>query len=266
MSSFFSGKVIWITGASSGIGEALVHGFAKEGARIVLSARDEQALKKVASDAGLTNENHLIIPFDLADTSRAHEYVAQVVQKFSRIDYLVNNGGVSQRSEALLTDEKVERHLMEVNFFGHVALSKAVLPQMIKQGGGHITVVSSIAGKFGFFLRASYSAAKHALHGYFESLRLENEKHKVQVLLVCPGKISTGISLKAATADGSKHGVMDETHKNAVKPDECAGEILRAIRRGRLEVFIGGKEIWAVAVKRFFPSVFYRIIRRQTPF
>lgn len=266
MSSFFSGKVIWITGASSGIGEALVHALAGEDARIVLSARDEQALQKVADASGLKSGNYLILPFDLADTARVHEYVARVIQKFSRIDYLVNNGGMSQRSEALLTDEKVERHLMEVNFFGHVALSKAVLPQMIKQRGGHITVVSSIAGKFGFFLRSSYSAAKHALHGYFESLRLENEGKNIRVLMVCPGKISTDISVKAATEDGSRHGVMDESHKNAVKPGECAGEILAAIRKNKLEVFIGGRELRAVTLKRFFPTLFHRLIRKQKPF
>ena len=266
MSSFFSGKIIWITGASSGIGEALVHAFTREGARLVLSARDGEALKRVAAAAGLKSEDHLIIPFDLADTSRVNEYASQVVQKFSRIDYLVNNGGMSQRSEALLTNEKVERHLMEVNFFGHVALSKAVLPHMINHGGGHITVVSSIAGKFGFFLRSSYCAAKHALHGYFESLRLENEKKNIRVLMVCPGKISTEISVKAATEDGSKHGVMDESHKNAVKPIECAGQILRAIKNNSLEALIGGKELRAVTIKRFFPKLFHRLIRRQSPF
>jgi len=266
MSSFFSGKVVWITGASSGIGEALVYELAKQNARIILSARNEQALKKVAETAGLKPENFLILPFDLADTSRVHELVQSAIQKFSRIDILVNNGGVSQRSEALQTKEEVERNLMEVNYFGHVALSKAVLPQMIKQGGGHITVVSSIAGKFGFFLRSSYSAAKHALHGYFECLRLENEKNNIGVLLVCPGKISTDISLKASKEDGSSHGIMDESHKNAVKPEKCAVKIMEAIRKNKLEVFIGGKEILAVHVKRFFPSLFHRIIRGRSPY
>ena len=266
MSSYFSGKVCWITGASSGIGEALVHALAKQNAKIILSARNAQALEKVAASAGLHPDNFLVIPFDLADTSRVKDYAVQVISKFSKIDFLINNGGFSQRSEALLTEEKVERQLMEVNYFAHVALSKAVLPYMIAAGHGHITVVSSIAGKFGFFLRSSYSAAKHALHGYFESLRLENEKHKIRVLLVCPGKIRTAISVKASTESGAQHGVMDETHKDAMSPEECARQILEAIRRKKLEVMIGGKEIRAVAVKRFFPSVFHRLIRRQTPF
>lgn len=263
MSSFFTGKVVWITGASSGIGEALVHELAMQNARIILSSRNENALKAVALKAGLSNENYLIIPFDLADTTHVSEYVQQVISKFSRIDVLINNGGVSQRSEALSTNEKVERNLMEVNYFGHVALTKAVLPQMIKQGNGQITVVSSIAGKFGFFLRSSYSAAKHALHGYFECLRLENEENNIRILMVCPGKISTDISLKAAKGDGSKHGLMDESHKNAVKPKDCAVKILRAIENNKLEVYIGGKEVFAVKVKRFFPTLFHTILRRQ---
>lgn len=263
MSSYFTGKVVWVTGASSGIGEALVRVLAKQNAKIILSARNADALNKVALDADLKSENYLVIPFDLADTSKIKECAQQAIQKFSRIDFLINNGGVSQRSESLQTSEEVERKLMEVNYFGHVALTKAVLPYMIKQGGGHITVVSSIAGKFGFFLRSSYCAAKHALHGYFESLRLELEKNNIKVLLVCPGKIETEISVKAARGDGSDHGVMDDSHINAVKPDECAGEILKAIQKNKLEVFIGGKEIRAVHMKRFFPSWFYAIIRRQ---
>lgn len=266
MSSYFSGKVIWITGASSGIGEALVYAFAKEGAKIVLSARNESSLKDVAKKAGLSNENSLLIPFDLADTSRVKEFAQQVISKFLRIDLLINNGGMSQRSEALVTDEKVERNIMEVNYFSHVALTKAVLPYMIAQGGGHLTVMSSIAGKFGFFLRSSYSAAKHALHGYFESLRLENEKNNVKVLMVCPGKINTDISLKASTGDGTSHDKMEHSHQTAVKPEECVGEILEAIKNSKLELYIGGRELRAVKVKRLFPNLFHSIIRRQRPY
>jgi short-subunit dehydrogenase len=265
MSSYFTGKVVWITGASSGIGEALVHQLARQNAKIILSARREAALQRVAEQAGLKKEDYLIIPFDLADTSQANEWAKQAAERFSRIDFLINNGGLSQRSEALQTQETVERNLMEVNYFGHVNLTKAVLPIMIKQGGGHVTVVSSIAGKFGFFLRSSYSAAKHALYGYFESLRLENEKHNIKILMACPGKISTQISVKATTGDGSGHGLMDQSHINAVNPMECAGEILRAIQKNKLEVFIGGKELRAITVKRFFPSFFHSVIRKQRP-
>ncbi len=266
MSSFFSGKVIWITGASSGIGEALAHELALSNAKIVLSARNETALKQVAEKCGLKPENYLLIPFDLTETLQVNEYVKQVIQKFSRIDFLINNGGISQRAEALETSAEVERNLFAVNYFGHVALSKAVLPVMIKQKGGHITVVSSIAGKFGFYLRSSYSAAKHALHGYFESLRLEIEKHNINILLACPGKIDTPISVNAMASDGSKHNKQDESHVGAMTAKECAKRILKAIEANKMEAFIGGKEMRSVYVKRFFPSLFYRLIKKQSPY
>ncbi len=266
MSSFFSGKVVWITGASSGIGEALVYEFANENAKIILSARNESKLKQVAEKAGLKPENYLLIPFDLTDTSQAAVYVKQIIQKFSRIDFLINNGGISQRSEALQTNSEVERNLFEVNYFAHVALAKAVLPFMIKQKSGHITVVSSIAGKFGFYLRSSYSAAKHALYGYFESLRLEIEKHNVNVLLVCPGKIDTSISVNATTHDGSKHNKQDESHVGAMTAADCAKRIVDAIEENKKEELVGGKEMRAVFLKRFFPTLFYKIIKKQSPY
>jgi dehydrogenase/reductase SDR family protein 7B len=264
--AYFSKKVIWITGASSGIGGALVFELAKQGAKIILSARNESALHAVAQKANLTPENYLVIPFDLADTGKADSYVQQIIQKFNRIDVLINNGGMSQRGEAIVTTTETERNLFEINYFAQVALAKAVLPIMIKQRSGQITVVSSIAGKFGFYLRSSYSAAKHALHGYFESLRLEVEKNNIQVLLVCPGKIKTNISNNAILADGSKHAKMDESHVDAMTADECAKKILIAIETNKQEILIGGKEILIVYIKRFFPKLFYKIVRKQSPY
>jgi len=248
--NYFSGKVVWITGASSGIGEALVFQLAKQRAKIVLSARNEEKLQQLVKQVNLPETNYLIIPFDLADTTKAESYVQQIIQKFTRIDFLINNGGTSQRGEAVATSESVERNLFEINYFAQVTLAKAVLPYMIKQQSGHITVVSSIAGKFGFYLRSSYSAAKHALHGYFESLRLEVEKNNVKVLLVCPGKIKTNISNNAILADGKKHAKMDESHVNAMTAEECAKKILSAIENNKREILIGRKEILAVYIKR----------------
>jgi len=264
--NYFSGKVVWITGASSGIGEALVFQLAKQGAKIVLSSRNESILQDIVQRVNLAPENCLIIPFDLADTSKAESYVQQIIQKFTRIDFLINNGGTSQRGEVIATSQSVERNLFEINYFAQVALAKSVLPVMIKQQSGHITVVSSIAGKFGFYLRSSYSAAKHALHGYFESLRLEVEKNNVQVLLVCPGKIKTNISNNAILADGSKHAKMDESHVDAMPAEECAQKILAAIENNKQEILIGRKEVLTVYMKRFFPSLLYKILRKQSPY
>lgn len=262
----FRDKVIWITGASSGIGEALALQFAKRGARLILSARRENELQRVGKATGLPELDLMLLPFDLANTSNASALAAQIVNKFGRIDLLINNGGFSQRSEAMSTSETIDRQLMEVNYFSYVNLTKAVLPYMKRQKAGHIVVISSIAGKFGFFLRSSYSAAKHALHGFFESLRLETEKFGIRTLIVCPGKIKTNVSNNAVTADGSKHNEMDPSHEKAMTAELCALKIISGISKNREELFIGGKEIWMVYIRRFFPALFNTLIRKQSPY
>jgi dehydrogenase/reductase SDR family protein 7B len=261
----FGDKVIWITGASSGIGEALCIQFASLGAKIILSSRNENELQRVAGLCKLDEKNHLILPFDLSDTSHLTPLMDIILSKFGKIDVLINNGGLSQRSVALTTDMKTVRQIMEVNFFSAVALTQAVLPHMIGNNNGQIVVVSSIAGKFGFYLRSTYSAAKHALHGYYESLRLETEDKGIKTLIVCPGKIKTNISLNAVAAKGSKHGKMDPSHENAMSAEDCAKKIIQGIAEGKKEIFIGGKELRAIWVRRFFPKLFSILIRKQNP-
>lgn len=262
----FKDKVIWITGASSGIGEALAVEFAKQEARLILSARREDELKRVAALTKLPELDIMILPFDLSDTKNASGLTAQILNKFGRIDILINNGGYSQRSEAGETSIDIDRQLMEVNYFSYVALTKAVLPYMKCQKSGHIIAISSIAGKFGFYLRSSYSAAKHALHGFFDSLRLETEKQGIKTLIVCPGKIKTNVSLNAVTASGTAHNKMDESHEDAMSAEECAVQIISGILKNKEEVYIGGKEILMVKIKRFFPKLFGKLIRKQSPY
>jgi short-subunit dehydrogenase len=264
--SAFKDKVVWITGASSGIGEALALEFARLGARLIVSARRKEELERVGKKTGLPGLDLMILPFDLADTSNASSLAAQVMNKFGRIDILVNNGGMSQRSLTLETTEQMDRLLMEVNYFAYVNLTKAVLPYMKRQKSGQIVVVSSIAGKFGFFLRSSYSAAKHALHGFFESLRLETESSGIRTLIVCPGKIKTNISYNAVVKDGGRHNKMDESHENAMSAEDCAKEIISGILKNKEEIFVGGKELLIVKIKRFFPGLFEKIIRKQSPY
>lgn len=261
-----SNKVIWITGASSGIGEALVYECAKQHAKIILSARREEELIKVTKKANLNATNSFILPFDLADTSSVHQLTKQVITKFGKIDILINNGGQSQRSECINTSEEIERRLFEINYFSATALTKAVLPHMLSNQSGKIVVISSIAGKFGFYLRSTYSAAKHALHGYFESLRLETEKKGISVLMVCPGKIKTNVSINAETSTGLKHNQMDKSHQNAMSAEACAKEIVSAIIKNKQEIFVGGKELLIVKIKRFFPALFEKLIRKQSPY
>ena len=260
----FSGKVVWITGASSGIGEALAKAFAKEKAKLVLSARRADELERVKKECGLNDADCLVLPLDLSDTREIDKKTQAVIAKFSRIDVLVNNGGISQRSLARETPLEIDRKIMEVNFFGQVALTKSVLPFMLKQKQGQIVVISSIAGKFGFWFRTAYSASKHALHGFFEAFRLENEEAGIKVLLAVPGKIQSAISLHALKEDGSKNNVMEKSQAEGMPAAECAAIILDAIRKGKEEVLIGGREIKAVWLKRHFPKWFGRVIRKQT--
>lgn len=263
--SFFKDKVVWITGASSGIGEALAMELARQEARIIISARREDQLWRVAAETKLPDLDIMVLPFDLKDTSKASALAGNIINKFGRIDMLVNNGGMSQRAEAEKTTIETDRELMEVNYFSAVNLTRAVLPYMKRQKGGQVIVISSVAGKFGFYLRSGYSAAKHALHGFFESFRLETEKDNIKTLIVCPGKVKTQISHNAITEKG-KHGKMDPSHENAMSAEECARIILTAIQNGDEEILVGGKEIKAVTLRRFFPKWFGKIIRKQSPF
>lgn len=261
----FENKVVWITGASSGIGEALAKGFVKEKAILVLSSRRADELERVKKDLNYNNDKVFVLPLDLADTAKVDELTKQVVAKYGTIDVLINNGGISQRSLVKDTPLEVDRKVMEVNFFGTVALTKSVLSYMLKQQSGDIVVISSIVGKFGFYLRSAYSASKHALEGFFESLRIETYKNNINVLVVSPGKIRTNISINAITATGSTHNKMDESTGNGLSPEECATAIIKSIKNKKTDLLIGGKEISAVYLKRFFPQLFYKIIRKQKP-
>jgi short-subunit dehydrogenase len=261
--SNFKDKVIWITGASSGIGEALAKAFAAEGAKLVLSARRKEELERVKKECKLDEALCLILPLDLSNTSSIDSLTQAVLAKFSRIDVLVNNGGISQRSLAKDTPLEIDRKIMEVNFFGQIAITKSVLPVMLKQKQGHIVVVSSIAGKFGFWFRTAYSSSKHALHGFFEALRLETEADGIKVLMAVPGKIQSDISIHALKEDGSKNNVMEKSQREGMPAEECAAIILGAMKKNKEEILIGGREIKSVWLKRHFPNWFGRVIRKQ---
>lgn len=259
----YQDKVIWITGASSGIGKALAQQWAAAGARLVLSARNVDALEALKSELN-NSEQHFVLALDLADSSNFSDLASTVVDKMGKIDILVNNGGMSQRSEAHETPMEVDRRIMEVNYFGNIALTKAVLPYFREQKSGHFLVISSIAGKFGFFLRSAYSASKHALHGFYESLMLEEEKNGILVTIACPGKINTNISVNALNKSGEKHGEMDHNQATGMSAEECGRQLIKAVTKGKKEVLIGNKEIKAVTLKRLLPGVFWKVIRKQS--
>ena len=259
-----NGKVVWLTGASSGIGEALAYALAKQHVKLVVSARRLDELQRVAENTKLPASDYLLLPLDLADQNNFEAKKNEVLQKFGRIDVLINNGGVSQRSLAKDTTLEVDRRLMEVNYFGTIALTKVVMPEMIKQKDGLIVTITSAVGKFGSPWRSGYSASKHALHGFFDSLRAELFNDNVKVLLICPGFIQTNVSVNALTGSGAKLGSMDEATAKGLTAEECATRIVAAIKNEKEEVVIGGfKENLGIWVKRFFPSLFSVMVRKM---
>ncbi len=258
----FKNKVVWITGASSGIGEALGVAFAGHGARLVLSARREPELQRVKKKLALPEADCLVLPLDLECPAAFPDHVKVVLAHFGRLDIVVHNGGISQRSWVKDTPLALDQRIMAINYFGPVALTKAVLPYFLAQQAGHLVVISSLAGKFGTPLRSAYAASKHALHGFFDSLRAETWRENIQVTLICPGYIRTAISVNAVTETGEKYNRMDENQQKGMAPEKCAAKIITAIANGRPEILIGGKETLAVYLKRFFPGLLNRIVRK----
>ncbi len=253
-------KVIWITGASSGIGEALAYACSNMGAKLIISSRNRDELFRVKSNCKNQINVH-VLSLDLAETESLPVKAMDALRIFGKIDVLINSGGISQRSFALDTTNETEQRIMDVNFWGTVTLSKAILPNMIRNGGGQIVCISSLVGKFGTKLRSAYSASKHALHGYFDSLRLENYDKNIFVTLVCPGFIKTKVTINALTGQGAAQGTMDEAQENGMSASVCASEIIKAIQAKKEEVYIGGKEVKGVWLKRFFPLRFSKYLR-----
>lgn len=256
----FENQIVWITGASSGIGEAVAYEMARLGARLVLSARREGELNRV-KEACESPSRHLVFPLDLADASTLGSAVDDLRSRVGDVDVFIHSSGMSMRSLAENTALEVDRQLMELNYFSAVALTKALLPFMLERGSGHFVPISSVSGKLGTPLRTAYCASKHALHGFFDALRAECEGRGIKVTLVTPGYVRTAISYNALTGDGSKHGMMDRSIERGISPSECASAIARGIRRGEHEVLVGGTETLAVYLKRFLPSLAARIVR-----
>lgn len=262
----FKDKVIWLTGGSSGIGEALAYALLKEGATVIISSEDHPGLVRVKDncDADSRPGCH-VVPVDLTRMEDIDTTVREQIGKFGRIDILVNISGISQRSLISETPMEVYRKIMEINYFGTIALTKAVLPYMIARGGGHILATSSIVGKFGFPLRSAYSSAKHALHGFFETLRIETMKENIRVTLLVPGRVQTNISLHALTREGKEHGKMDAGQAGGITAEKAARQIMKAIRKNKNEALIGGKERIMVCLKKYLPNLFYKIASKIDP-
>ena len=257
-------KTVWITGASSGIGEALAYQFANEGAKLVLSARRESELQRVAKATGLSEKDLLVLPMDMLKFEHFPEKVKTVIEHFGQIDFVVQNAGISQRSYVKDTKFQVYRDLMELDFFSVVAFTQALLPHFTERKSGHFVVISSIAGKIGVPLRGGYGAAKHAIIAFFDSLRAEVWQDNIRVTTICPGYILTQISVNALDATGNKHGKMDDNQAKGMTAEVFAMKALKAIKNNKKEVYIGGfYEVFGVYLKRFLPSLVYRMVRKK---
>lgn len=258
----FKSKVVWVTGASSGIGKALAIELANSDAKLILSSRKIASLETVKA---LCKNPKLvkIIALDLEHYHNFNAKVAEAIACFGTLDILVNNGGISQRSFAKDTEISVDKRILEINYLGTVALTKAVLPHFIENKKGHFVATTSIVGKIGTPLRSSYAASKHALHGFFDSLRAETHQDNIAVTLVCPGFVNTNVSLNALTGNGTPQATMDDATKNGISPARFAKLMAKAIENKKQEVYIGGfKEKLAVFVKRMFPKALSKMIRK----
>jgi dehydrogenase/reductase SDR family protein 7B len=255
----FTGKVVWITGASSGIGEALVREFSRLGAVIIASSQDLTGLERVKDSCKAYSSLVHVVPFDLSETSEIGSLVEKQILIHGRIDYLLNIGGISQRARIEETPVWLDRKIFEINYFGTIALTKAVLPHMIIQKSGHILATSSISGRFGFPLRSAYSASKQALHGFIETLYLENKVNNIRASVIIPGRVRTSISFNALESDGKPHGKLDAGQAKGVSPEEAARTIIKGIIRNKREILVGKSELLMLYIRRFLPWLFFRI-------
>lgn len=264
--TFFQNKTVWITGASSGIGEALVYELAKQQANIIISARRQEELERVKKNANYNNIS--ILTLDLVEFDAFETKTKEAISFYGQVDVLIHNGGISQRSWVKETTLEVHRKLMEVDYFSYVALTKAVLPHFQERKIGQFAVISSVMGKIGTPMRSAYAAAKHALHGFFDCLRAEVWKENIKVTIICPGYIRTNVSLNALTATGEKNNQLGEDIGAGFPADKCAQQILKAIKNGKNEVYVGkpfGKEWLAMQMQRFFPNILANLVKKQVP-
>jgi dehydrogenase/reductase SDR family member 7B len=259
---FYNQKVIWITGASSGIGEALAKKLSAWNTRLILSSRRKDELERVKSSLDLKPEDVYVLPLDLGDPGSLEEKAREALKAFGRIDILINNGGVSQRALVMETSVETDRKIMEINYFSGLILTKSLMPSMISAGYGHIVAISSVTGKFGFPLRSAYAASKHAMHGFYETVEAEYYDKGIHTTLVCPGRISTNISMGAIGPDGKPQNIMDHGQKYGTPVASCAMDIINGIRKNKREVYSMSKEVLMIYFKRYIPWLSYILAKK----
>lgn len=256
-------KTIWITGASSGLGEALALTLSQGNNRLILSARREEELQRVKDACAGNTNDIMVLPMDMGERTGMDALAKQVVDRFGSVDIVILNAGISNRSYIKDTAYDVFDRIMEVNFFGNVSLSKAILPHMIKKQTGHFVVISSLMGKFASPGRGAYASSKHALHGFFDTLRMEHYRDQIKVLMVCPGFVQTNVTKNSLTGDGKPQGTLDKTTQNGMTATDAAQRIVAGIEANKQEISFGGRERFALLIKRFFPSQLLKIVLKS---
>ncbi|MBE6216307.1 MAG: SDR family oxidoreductase [Bacteroidales bacterium] len=257
---------VWITGASSGIGEACAYRYAAEGAKLILTSSSAPRLECVAEKCRtLGAAEAVVLPYDMSCPDGIDQLVDKAWESAGGIDIVMLNAGISQRTNIEDTSMEMVRKIMEINYFAPIAIAKALLPKMVAGGGGRMAVTTSIAGRFGFPLRCGYSSSKFALYGFFETLQAEYHAAGIHVTIVCPGRVRTNISRYALGKGGVAHGKMDPGQEGGMSAEKAARIITRAIDKGKREVLVGRKELLMVYIKRFFPGLCARLARKIKP-
>ena len=248
-------QIWWVTGASSGIGAALAKALATRGAKLILSGRNVAALEAVAAECATET---LVLPFEATDYAALPAIAKQAWAWQGRVDGLVNNAGISQRSLAIETDFSVYERIVAVDLLAPIALTQQLLPRMVGAGGGQIIAISSVAGIAGVPLRSAYSAAKHGIIGYHDAVRAENEHLGLKVLVVAPGSVRTNVSRNALNADGTTRGESDTAIDNGLSPDDAAARMLAAVDAGTRELVVAeGAEAAIAGLRRSDPDALF---------
>lgn len=259
---YFNNKNVLITGATSGIGRALALQLAGPQVFLILIARNKEQLNEVKQACEQKGAKVSIHQVDLMRLEEVECIAGVVTSEFSKIDVLINNAGISQRSQAEETSEQVDRQIMELNFFSPVKLTKSLWPLLLASPQANIVNISSVTGTFGFPQRSAYAASKHALVGFFESWMLENKHPQINFTTVSPGRILTNISYNALKSDGSKHELLDEGQAKGISAEACAILIVKAIVNGKRHVYIVKQERILLFLYRYFPSIFVYLVKK----
>lgn len=254
-------KTIWLTGASSGIGEALAYALAADGARLILSARREDELQRVRANCAAPHQHH-IVTMDLSNATAIEAQAEIVLKEFGPIDILINNAGIGQRATVLETDLSVQRRIMEVNYFSVATLTRACLTHLLSRPESMVVTVSSVIGKVATPRRSAYAASKHAVIGFMDALRAESHGSVLHCLTVCPGYIRTPFPYSALLGDGRPQAAMDDGQKNGMAPEDCARGIVKAMQNNKAEAYVGGKETLGIYIKNWCPPLYRWMITK----